>query len=114
MNTTLERAKAHFEPQLKTPKPIEIPEWAGEEDKGIFYSTALNLLQRRSIEGKSKDDIDLAVEIIIAKLTNEAGEHVFKRVDKQVMMSKLDPTVISRVAAEILGETVEVDEAEKN
>lgn len=114
MTKTLERAKMHFEPQLKNPKAIEIPEWGDEENGGVFYATALNLLERRAIEAKSKDDIDLSVEIILAKLTDADGAKAFDRKDKQTMMTKLDPRVISRVALEILGEAVEVDEAEKN
>lgn len=109
----IDRAKQHFQPMRSNAKKIHVPEW-GEGDDGVFYATAMNLKERQIIEKMSKDDIEMAVELLIRKLEDNDGNKVFNRGDKQDLMTKVDPAVIGRVAAEVLGENVDMEEAEKN
>lgn len=115
-NKVLERAKLHFQPQRTTPKTIHIPEWADPEnpdDNGVFHATALNLKERQNIDKSAKDDIELGVDVVIAKLQDADGNRIFNRADKPEIMRSVDPQVISRVAQEILGSS-DLEEAEKN
>lgn len=109
----MQRAKMHFQSKLSNVKVINVPEW-GEGNKCDFYSKAINLKERQIIERNSKDDIELAVEIVIRKLEDNEGKNVFNRADKEDLMRNACPKVIARVAEQILGEDLEMDEIEKN
>jgi hypothetical protein len=111
-NQVMDRLKLHFQPSLNDLREILIPEW-GEES--TFYYSSMNLKERQRIERNAKDDAEIAVEIIIAKLCDKDGNKLFNRSHKMDFMTKVDPSVIGRVAHEILDvSTVEFEEAEKN
>lgn len=109
----IDRAKSHFQPLRSLPKKIHVPEWGDGED-GVFYATAMNLKEREICDKMGKTEIDTALEVIIRKLEDQNGEKAFNRGDKQDLMTKVDPRVLERVAKEILGENLDIEEAEKN
>lgn len=112
MPKVIERAKMHFQPLRNNPRPISIPEWSDGEDDA-FFATAINLKERQNIEKRSGDETEIAVEVIIKKLTDKNGNPVFTIGDKQDLMRSVCPRVIGRVARDILME-VDIEEAEKN
>lgn len=109
----IDRAKMHFKPMRSAPKKIHVPEW-GDGEEGVFYATAMNLKEREICDKMGKTEIDVALEVIIRKLEDQDGEKVFNRGDKQDLMTKVDPRVLERVAKEILGENLDIEDAEKN
>jgi hypothetical protein len=114
MATVLERAKLHFAPSRGTMREIHVPEWGDESDDGIFYATALNLSERQRIDRISKGDgFELGIEVILLKLTDKHGNPVFSRKEKPDLMRSVDPEILGRVAADILG-NANMETAEKN
>jgi hypothetical protein len=97
----LDRAKAHFD--LQEVKRIEVPEWADEKgNPTVLYSQPFTLADRKKLSKfAQEDDLEFIVRMVIMKCEDESGEKVFDLSDKPVMMNKVDPTVIARIAAEI-------------
>ena len=99
--SVLDRAKAHFEAQEV--KRIEVPEWADESGKPtVMYSQPFTLADRKKLaKFAQEDDLEFIVRLMIMKCETEDGEKVFDLSDKPVLMNKVDPNVIARIATEI-------------
>lgn len=109
----LDRAKAHFESQ--DVKRIEVPEWPDESgNPTILYSEPFTLSDRKSLAKFAKDDdMEFIVRLVIMKALTEDGEKVFDLSDKPVLMNKVDPVVITRIANQIAA-TPSVEEMSGN
>jgi len=105
----LDRAKAHFEAQGV--KKIEVPEWP--DDKGnptILYSQPVSMNDRKALRAAADgDENEFMVRLVILKCETDAGEKVFDLSDKPLLMKKVDPSIIQRIAAKI-AEAPSVDE----
>lgn len=97
----IDRAKAHFDAQEV--KRIEVPEWADEGgNPTIIFSEPFTLADRKTLAKFAKDDdMEFIVRLLIMKAMTEDGTKVFDLSDKPVLMNKVDPTVITRIANEI-------------
>jgi hypothetical protein len=97
----LDRAKAHFDAQEV--KRIEVPEWADENgNPTIIFSEPFTLADRKTLAKFAKDDdMEFVVRLVIMKAMTEDGNKVFDLSDKPVLMNKVDPVVITRIANEI-------------
>lgn len=97
----LDRAKAHFEAQEV--KRIEVPEWADEGGKPtVMYSQPFTLADRKKLaKFAQEDDLEFIVRLVIMKCENDDGEKVFDLSDKPVLMNKVDPNIIARIASAI-------------
>ena len=97
----LDRAKAHFESQ--DVKRIEVPEWPDESgNPTVLYSEPFTLSDRKALAKFAKDDdMEFIVRLVIMKALTEDGEKVFDLSDKPVLMNKVDPVVITRLANQI-------------
>lgn len=108
----LERATAHFDNQgMKT---IEVPEWPDEKGNAtILYSTPVSMNDRKALRAAADgDEAEFMVRLVILKCENEAGEKVFQLSDKPLLMRKVDPNIIQRIAAKI-AEAPSVDDMRK-
>ena len=97
----LERAKAHFDAQGIT--RIEVPEWPDEKGKPtVMYSEPFTLADRKKlIKFAQEDDLEFIARLVIMKCQTEDGEKVFDLSDKPVLMNKVDPNIIARIASKI-------------
>jgi len=98
----LERAKAHFDAQGVT--RLEVPEWPDEKgNPTVMYSQPFTLADRKKlVKFAQEDDLEFIVRMVIMKCENESGDKVFDLSDKPTLMTKVDPNVISRLAAQIV------------
>lgn len=98
----LDRAKAHFDLQGVT--RIEVPEWLDESgNPTVMYSQPFTLADRKKlIKFAQEDDLEFIVRLVIMKCENADGEKCFDLSEKPVLMTKVDPNVISRIAAQIV------------
>lgn len=97
----IDRAKAHFDAQGLT--RIEVPEWLDESGTTtVMYSEPFTLADRKILSKYAQeDDLEFIVRMIIMKCETEEGKKAFDIADKPGLMSRADPNVISRIAAEI-------------
>lgn len=97
----LDRAKAHFDSQGV--KKIEVPEW--EDEKGnptILYASPLSMNDRKALRTAAEgDEAEFMVRLVILKCETESGEKVFDLSDKPLLMKRVDPNIIQRIAAKI-------------
>jgi hypothetical protein len=81
-------------------KRIEVPEW-----KLVVYSTPVTLGEKNKLYKKSvESNMELLVDILILKATNEQGEKLFTIEHKPTLLNKADSNVVARVANAILSD----------
>lgn len=97
----LDRAKSHFE--AKGLKRIEVPEWTDEQgNPTVLFSEPFTLDdQRKLLKFSDGDSIEFIARLVIMKAKTEDGSLAFDLSDKPVLMGKVDPTVVRRIADEI-------------
>jgi len=96
----LDNAKAHFDKQEV--KRIEVPEWGDGENPAIIMAEPFTLQDRKSLaKFADGDDMEFLVRLVIMKALDEDGKKIFDLSDKPVLMNKVDPAVILRVANQI-------------
>ena len=107
----LERATAHFDAQGIT--RIEVPEWPDEKgNPTVMYSQPFTLGDRKKlIKFAQEDDLEFIVRMVIMKCEDESGEKVFDLSDKPTLMNKVDPEIISRIAAKIVASPSKEEQA---
>lgn len=97
----LDRAKAHFDSQGV--KKIEVPEWA--DDNGnptILYSSPVSMNDRKALrQAADGDEAEFMVRLVILKCELEDGSKAFDLSDKPMLMKKVDPNIIQRIASKI-------------
>lgn len=97
----LDRAKAHFDSQGV--KKIEVPEWP--DDKGnptILYSGPVTMNDRKALRTAADgDEAEFLVRLVILKCELEDGTKAFDLSDKPMLMKKVDPNIIQRIANKI-------------
>lgn len=81
-------------------KRIEVPEW-----KLTIFSTPVTLAEKNKLYRKSREnDMELLVDVLIAKATNEKGEKLFDVDHRLTLLNKADSNIIARVANAILSD----------
>lgn len=108
MSAILDRAKAHFD--NKEIRRIEVPEWGDDNgNPAIITAEPFTLADRKTLLKFAKEDeVEFYVRLIIMKAMDESGQKVFDLSDKPVLMNKVDPAVLIRLANAIsLAPTVE-------
>lgn len=96
----LDRAKAHFDNQGI--KRIEVPEWGEDGKPAVIMAEPFTLADRKTLaKFADGDDMEFLVRLVIMKALDEDGNKIFDLSDKPVLMNKVDPAVLLRVANEI-------------
>lgn len=81
-------------------KRIEVPEW-----KLTVFASPMTLAEKNRMYKKSRDsDMELLVDILIMKATDEHGAKLFTVEHKITLLNKADSNVVARVANEILAD----------
>ena len=100
----IDKAKAHFD-SLEI-KEIEVPEWSSEGEVIKIYAKPLTLAEKRklyrNLGAKSEDISSMMVEALIMKAEDKDGKKLFTPDDRDRLMNKVDPDVVSAIATEIL------------
>ena len=82
-------------------KTIEVPEW-----DTTIYAKPLTLAEKRklyrNLGAKSEDISSMMVDALIMKAEDKDGKKVFTPDDRDRLMNKVDPDVVSAIATEIL------------
>ena len=104
--------------RIKEKRTIEVPEWGEDNTPLILYASAItagdiNKLQRKHKNFLNDMTVDGMVDLIIEKAELEDGKKAFSVSDKPFLMSE-KVNVIAEVSAKMFGETVSVEEQEKN
>jgi len=93
--SVLDKAIEHFD--NKETIEIDVPEW-----ETVIYATPFTLAeQKRLFKFAKDDDLEFLVRTIIMKAMDKSGEKIFDLSDKQKMMNKVDPKVLTRIATEM-------------
>ena len=88
----IELVREHFA-SLGT-KKIEVPEW-----KLTVYAAPVTLSEKNRLYKKSREsDMELLVDILIMKATDEHGAKLFTIEHKPTLLNKADSNVVGRVA----------------
>jgi len=98
-------------------RKIEVPAWSTDEETFVMYASDLTCHDVQKIQRKHKDfinnpTVEAMVDLIIQKAEDANGDKLFTLEDKAFLMDE-ELTVISEIAG-VFGETVSVEEAEKN
>ena len=95
-----EGVRSHFD-SLET-KIIEVPEWGLTGNKSI-YSKPFNMLEKAKIfKGANDSDLNVLIDVIIAKSLTKDGEKMFTLEHKMKFKVKADTDVIAKVATAIM------------
>ena len=82
-------------------KQIDVPEW-----NTTIYAKPLTLAEKRKLYrnlGAKNDDVStMMVDALILKAEDKDGKKVFTPDDRDRLMNKVDPDVVSAIATEIL------------
>ena len=82
-------------------KQIDVPEW-----NTTIYAKPLTLAEKRklyrNLGAKSEDVSSMMVEALIMKAEDKDGKKLFTQDDRDRLMNKVDPDLVSAVATEIL------------
>ena len=97
----LDRAKAHFD--SKEIKQIQVPEWPDENgNPTVIFSEPFTLADRKALAKYAKDDdLEFIIRLVIMKALTDDGQKIFDLADKPILMNRVDPTVITRIANQI-------------
>lgn len=94
----IELVREHFA-SLGT-KKIEVPEW-----KLTVYAAPVTLSEKNRLYKKSREsDMELLVDILIMKATDEHGAKLFTIEHKPTLLNRADSNVVGRVANAILAD----------
>ena len=110
----LDKAKAHYQAQLKEMKSYYVEEW----DTTIYYRATSSLAQEAEVVEltRAKKSIEALVVSIINKARDENGKMLFSKHDRDAIMREVDPNVILRLSSVLNGgdANTSVEEVEKN
>jgi len=103
--------------RVKERRTIEVPEWGEDNSPLILYASAItagdiNKLQRKHKNFLNDMTVDGMVDLIIMKAETKDGQKAFTLEDKPFLMSEV--SIIAELSAKMFGETVSVEEQEKN
>ena len=99
-------------------RKVLIAEW-GEDGKpleifaGVLTCHDVSRLQNKHKDFLSNMSVEAMVDLIILKAENEAGERLFTLEDKPVLMRE-PVLLVTRIAGEVFGSVLSVEDAEKN
>ena len=95
----LDQAEEQFSSTKR--KAIDVPEW-----KTTIYAKPLTLAEKRKLFrnlGARNDDVSsMMVEAIIMKAEDKDGKKLFTPDDRDRLMNKVDPDVVSDISSHIL------------
>jgi hypothetical protein len=100
MSDAISRVKAHFD--SLTPRTITVPEWGDLE----IHATPVTLSERSRIyAGAEKlDEHEVVCRILIHKAKDRDGKPLFTQADMPALLHHSDPTVVVRVASQIMAQ----------
>lgn len=113
MKKVLDIAIEHFANQGN--RKIIVPEWKDDTGKPIevFVSPMTLAEKKRLYHGSKSDDVSILADCIIMKAEDQKGAKLFSVNDKQDLMYKVDPDVLSELATKIMS-APSPEEYEKN
>jgi hypothetical protein len=99
MSSAIDLVREHFASIGN--RTIEVPEW-----KLTIHAAPVTLSEKNRLYRKAKDsDMELLVDVLILKATDEKGEKLFRPEDKIVLLNGASSNVVARVANAILAES---------
>jgi hypothetical protein len=94
----IDLVREHFA-SLGTRK-IDVPEW-----KLVIHASPVTLGEKNRLYRRSKEnDMELLVDILIMKATDEHGAKLFTIEHKPTLLNKADSNVVGRIANAILAD----------
>ena len=101
LSPILQAAKEHFSGFKRG--ELNVPEWGN----AVITWSPLTLAERRKIyatmdDGRHPDGATVFLRTLILKACDEAGEKIFTKMDENQINHGVDPTVVTRIATEIL------------
>lgn len=113
MGDILDRARLHFRADEK--RRVEVPEWGAEGAPLVLWHTPVTLADKQRLHNRYKAGglQEMYAYTLIQKAQREDGSRAFTEADKLDLMNQVDPRVVERIAAQILG-APDLEAVEKN
>lgn len=111
--SVIANAKGHFKTKLTDKlESLDIPEW----ETKIYFKCSATLKQTEEIVALHRENkmAEALVQTLISRGLKEDGSKMFTVADKFDLMNSVDPSVVTRVATEILNSESSQEDAEKN
>ena len=111
--SVIDIAKSHFD-NIGV-QSMEVSEWKDGDDKPVtLYWNPITLLEKDRLLKKSQslNDVAILADVLIMKALDKDGKKVFKLSDKETLMHKADPDVLTRIASKMV-QAPSVDELKK-
>jgi hypothetical protein len=83
-------------------KSVEVPEWQVDGVPLTIYWSPWTLAQRMKIFGAGEMNLDSYIEVILLKAEDSSGAKLYSLEDKPAFKQFMEPTVIARVALEMM------------
>jgi hypothetical protein len=111
--SVIANAKGHFKTKLTDKlECVDVPEW----DTKIYFKGSATLKQTEEVVALHRENkmAEALAQTLISRGLNEDGSKMFTVADKFDLMNSVDPSVVTRVATDILNSEPSQEEVEKN
>lgn len=98
--SAIDAAIAHWKSLPR--KSIDVPEWGAGDKPLVIFWKPWTLEERMKVFGAGELTLDAYVAVILLKAENEQGEKMFTLEDKPKLRRFVEPSVLARVALEIM------------
>jgi hypothetical protein len=105
MSNILDQAEAHFKRKISGVERlvIEVAEWGTEESPCILYARPETMEEREKyFKNLMEQKQSGFVELILTRCRTNAGVLAFSKSDRNRLMNKVDPNVVTDIANKIL------------
>lgn len=100
--------------QRRKQQHIDVPEWQVDGQPLRIYWDLLTIEQRKKLVATGRTDVD----VLVAMAKDSDGKPLFSLEDKPKLKLQADASIITRIAARMLGQLAlsdaDIEEAEKN
>ncbi len=98
-------------------RSASVEAWGEDGEPAVLYAMPLSVLDMKWIQGRHKDflnsmQVEGMVDLIIRKAEDKAGEKLFDKEAKPIMMRKVGLSVVAGIFGDLWGDLG--DDAEKN
>lgn len=113
-NPILDRARLHFAGD--EPRRIDVPEWGEAPDQPlVLFAKPVTMADKQLLHNRYKSGglQEMYAHALVLKARNADGTPAFDLGDKRELMHHADPSVVERIAQQILA-VADLEDAAKN
>ena len=112
-NPIIECARLHFRADER--RRIDVPEWGSADAPLVLWHAPVTLADKKLLHNRYKDGglQEMYVHALIHKAQRDDGSPAFGLDDKRALLTSVSPTVVERIAQQILN-VAGLEDAAKN